>query len=214
MQRVTNRIASSGSLDLGDDLLARVGQPGATPSSNASMCATRQFLPPCPPCKDICHSSKSLLLKYSMLRLNSSAPTFTKALNSFPNFFTFICLTCSIQDHLAPRSPLFIFFLIIYISPFSYFLHHSALVGDEYLSPHLPSSALCLRRAPRNRPGLEYAGQTVGYNRTPPLPLQHLYDAHNLKQKCRNMHNTPQQHGTHSTHSGGAEGPTAALGGK
>ena len=58
MQRVTNRIASSGSLDLGDDLLAGVGQPGATPSSNASMCATRQFLPPCPPCKDICHSSK------------------------------------------------------------------------------------------------------------------------------------------------------------
>ena len=110
---------------------------------------------------------------------------------------------------MAPRSPLFIFFSnYIYFPSFSYFLHHSALVGDEYLSPHLPSSALCLRRAPRNRPGLEYAGQTVGYNRTPPLPLQHLYDAHNLKQKCRNMHNTPQQHGTHTAHTlgnGGAQ---------
>ena len=125
---------------------------------------------------------------------------------------------CSIQDHLAPRSPLFIFFSnYIYFPSFSYFLHHSALVGDEYLSPHLPSSALCLRRAPRNRPGLEYAGQTVGYNRTPPLPLQHLYDAHNLKQKCRNMHNTPQQHGTHTAHTlgnGGRRRPNGCIGRK
>ena len=71
MQRVTNRIAS-GSLDLGDDLLA--SQPGATPSSNASMCATRQFLPPCPPCKDICHSSKSLLLNNEERRTNFIEP--------------------------------------------------------------------------------------------------------------------------------------------
>ena len=118
---------------------------------------------------------------------------------------------------LGPSIPfVHIFSNYIYFPSFSYFLHHSALVGDEYLSPHLPSSALCLRRAPRNRPGLEYAGQTVGYNRTPPLPLQHLYDAHNLKQKCRNMHNTPQQHGTQHTlwGMGGRRRPNGCIGRK
>ena len=34
------------------------------------------------------------------------------------------------------------------------------VVGDEYLSPVLPSSVLCLRRAAPQRPS-EYAGQTV-----------------------------------------------------
>ena len=43
-----------------------------------------------------------------------------------------------------------------------YFPHSSAMVvGDEYLSPVLPSSVLCLRRAAPQRPS-EYAGQTVG----------------------------------------------------
>ena len=71
--------------------------------------------------------------------------------------------------------------LVLLFPARTYFsLHHSAVVGDEYLSPLLPSSALCSRRAAPHRP-LEYAGQTLGcYNRTPPLPPQHLYNAHNL----------------------------------
>ena len=69
MHRATHRIASSGGVDLGDDLLGGGGggeeasQLCATPSSNALMCSSthascRQFLPLCAH-KDICHSSKS-----------------------------------------------------------------------------------------------------------------------------------------------------------
>ena len=69
MHRVTHRIASSGGVDLEDDLLGGGGGGEgegrlATPSSNALMCrstaqaSSRQFLPLCAH-KDICHSSKS-----------------------------------------------------------------------------------------------------------------------------------------------------------